>query len=145
VKAIATYRLKETLGGVPAANPLVRPGDIISVLEAEQVYVVGNVINPTAIPLKEPITVSKAIAMAGGTGQDTKKDRVRVIRQQPGSTVKQEIFVDLKAIEKRQAEDIALQANDIVDVPQSGSKSFLRSLLGTVAPAVSQLPVRVVP
>jgi polysaccharide export outer membrane protein len=144
-KGIVSYRLKETLSGAPNANPFVRQGDIISVLEAEQVYVVGNVIKPTAISLKEPITVSRAIAMAGGTGLDTKKSRVRVIRQQPGSGVKQEIFVDLKAIEKRQAEDIALQANDIVDVPQSGGKSFLRSLVGTIAPAVSQLPVRVIP
>jgi polysaccharide export outer membrane protein len=142
---VVTYRLKETLGGAPAANPFVRPGDIISVLEADQVYVIGNVLKPSAIPLKEPITVSKAIAMAGGTGQDTRKSKVRIFRQMPGSPTKQEIYVDLKAIEKRQAEDIALQANDIVDVPQSGTKSFMRSLLGTVAPAVSQLPVRVIP
>jgi protein involved in polysaccharide export with SLBB domain len=95
--------------------------------------------------LKEPITISKAIAFAGGTAPSTKKDKVRIIRQTPGSTTKQQIFVDLGAIEKRKAEDVLLLANDIVDVPISGTKSLLRSLVGTIGPAVSQMPVRIIP
>jgi len=142
---LVSYKLEDTLKGVPEANPYVRPGDIVRVLDADQVYVVGNVLRPTAIPLKEPITISKAIAVAGGTAPSTKKNRVRIIRQLPGSTTKQEIFVDLGAIEKHQADDIALLANDIVDVPISGTKSLLRSLVGTIAPAVGQMPVRIIP
>jgi polysaccharide export outer membrane protein len=122
-----------------------QPGDIVSVPQADQVFVLGNVLKPSAIPIKEPLTVSKAIAMAGGTAPSTKKDRVRIIRQLPGSTKKQEIYVDLKAIEKNKAEDVALLANDVVDVPVSGTKKLLRSLLGTVVPTVSQLPIRVIP
>ena len=142
---LVSYKLEDTLRGVLEANPYVRPGDIVRVLDADQVYVVGNVLRPTMIPLKEPITISKAIAFAGGTAPSTKKDRVRIIRQTPGSTTKREIFVDLGAIEKRKAEDVALLANDIVDVPISGTKSLLRSLVGTIAPAISQMPVRVIP
>lgn len=142
---LVSYKLEDTLRGVPEANPYVRPGDIVRVLDADQVYVVGNVLRPTIIPLKEPITVSRAIAYAGGTAPSTKKGKVRIIRQTPGSTTKQEIFVDLGAIEKRKAEDIALLANDIVDVPISGTKSLLRSLVGTIAPAISQMPVRIIP
>lgn len=142
---LVSYKLEDTLHGVLAANPYVRPGDIVRVLEADQVYVIGNVLRPTIIPLKEPITVSRAIAYAGGTAPSTKKDKVRIIRQTPGSITKQEIFVDLGAIEKRKAEDVALLANDIVDVPISGTKSLLRSLIGTIAPAVSQMPVRIIP
>lgn len=142
---LTSYKLSDTQRGLPEANPFVRPGDIVRVLEADQVYVVGNVLRPTIIPLKEPITVSRAIAAAGGTAPSTKKDKVRIIRQALGSTEKQEIFVDLSAIEKRKAEDIALLANDIVDVPISGTKSLLRSLVGAIAPAVGQMPVRVIP
>ena len=43
------------------------------------------------------------------------------------------------------AVDIALQANDIVDVPVSGGKRLLGSLVGSVVPAVTQMPVRVIP
>ena len=140
-----SYKLRDTLEGEDRANPYVRPGDIISVPDADQIYVVGNVVLPRAIALKEPITVSRAIAMAGGEQRDTKRERVRIVRQPPGSTTKQEIYVDLSAIEKRQAEDVVLQANDIVAVPTSTGRTLLRSLLGTVVPMVSQLPMRVVP
>lgn len=140
-----SYKLSDTLRGESEANPFVRPGDIITLPEAEQVYVVGNVISPRAIALKEPITVTRAIAMAGGTMKDTKTDRVRIVRQLPGTTTKTEIFVNLKSIEKQQAMDVALQANDIVDVPVSGGKSFLRSLIGAVVPSIAQMPVRVIP
>lgn len=142
---LVTFNLSETLRGVPEANPFASSGDIVQVLEADQVYVVGNVLRPTAILLKVPITVTRAIAQAGGTAPATKKDRIRIIRQAPGTPARQEIFVDLEAIEKRKADDIALMANDIVDVPASGAKSLLRGLVGTIAPALSQLPVRVVP
>ena len=140
-----SYKLRDTLEGEDGANPYVRPGDIISVLDADQVYVIGNVFQPRAIPLREPITVSRAVAMAGGEQRDSKRDRVRIVRQPPGGAAKQEIYVDLGAIEKQKAEDIVLQANDIVAVPTSTGKTLLRSLLGTVVPMVSQLPMRVVP
>jgi polysaccharide biosynthesis/export protein len=143
--SLVSYRLADTLKGVPAANPFLRPGDIVVVPEGNQVYVVGNVLKPSTIPLREELTVTRAIAIAGGTAPSTKKDRVRIVRQIPGSVGKQEIFVDLTAIDKQRALDLVLMPNDIVDVPISGSKSFLRTLLGTVAPAVSQASVRVVP
>lgn len=143
--AFVSYKLLDTLRAVPEANPFVRPGDLIQVPIADQVYVLGNVLRPLAIPLKEPLTISRAIAIAGGTAPSTKKDKVRIIRQLPGSTAKQEIRIDLTAIEKNKAEDVLLLANDVVDVPASAAKSILRSLIGTIVPTVSQLPIRVVP
>ena len=142
--AFSSYKLSDTLQGDPRANPYVEPGDIITVPEANLVYVVGNVFTPLTIPLKEPITLSRAVAMAGGIKQDSQKDHVRILRQDPGSATSREIVVDLTAIEKKRAVDTALMPNDIIDVPLSGSKSFLRGLLNTVAPSVGQLPVRVI-
>jgi polysaccharide export outer membrane protein len=145
MKALSSYKLSDTLTGDLRANPYIEAGDIITLPEANQVYVVGNVFTPLTIPLKEPITLSRAVAMAGGVKQDSKKDKVRIVRQEAGATTSREIVVDLTAIEKKRAEDIALMPNDIIDVPTSGGKSFLRTLLGTVAPSIAQLPVRVVP
>ena len=122
-----------------------RPGDIVVVPEGDQIYVVGNVMKPSTIPLRDPLTVSRAIAIAGGTAPNTQRGRVRIIRQLPGVAGKQEIYVDLSAVEKRKANDVGLLPNDIVDVPISGTKSFLKTLMGAVAPAVSQVPVRVIP
>ena len=143
--AFSSYRLNDVLQGDPKSNPYLEAGDIVTLPEADQVYVVGNVFMPLTIALKEPITLTRAIAMAGGLKQDTRKDKIRVLRQEPGTTIRKEITVDLYAIEKKRSEDLALAPNDIIDVPTSAGKSFLRSLIQGVAPSVGQLPVRVVP
>jgi polysaccharide export outer membrane protein len=143
--AFSSYKLSEVLEGKPEANPYLETGDIVTVPEADQVYIVGNVFMPLTIPLREPITLTRAIAMAGGLKQDTRKDKIRVLRQEPGTSVRKEITVDLYAIEKKRSEDLALAPNDIIDVPTSAGKSFLRSLIQGVVPGVGQLPVRVVP
>lgn len=143
--AFTSYKLSDVLQGDPKSNPYLEAGDIVTLPEADQVYVVGNVFSPITIALKEPITLTRAIAMAGGLKQDTRKDKIRVLRQEPGTTIRKEITVDLYAIEKKRSEDLALLPNDIIDVPTSAGKSFLRSLVQGVVPGVGQLPVRVVP
>jgi polysaccharide biosynthesis/export protein len=140
-----SYKLSEVLQGDPKSNPYLEAGDIVTIPEADQIYVVGNVVSPVTIPLREPITLTRAIAMAGGLKQDTSKDKIRVLRQEPGTTVRKEMTVDLSAIEKKSSEDLALLPNDIVDVPTSAGKSFLRGLFQGFVPSVGQLPVRVVP
>jgi polysaccharide biosynthesis/export protein len=140
-----TFKLEDTLKADERANPYLQPGDVITLPEAKEAYVVGNVLRPGPIALKDDhLTVSRAIAMVGGTMPDTKKERVRIIRQEPNGSGSREIFVDLKAIDKRQAEDVALLPNDIIDVPISGGKRVLRSLVGAVVPSVGQLPVQVI-
>ncbi|HKG48375.1 MAG TPA: polysaccharide biosynthesis/export family protein [Pyrinomonadaceae bacterium] len=143
--AFTSYKLSDVLQGDPKSNPYLEAGDIVTLPEADQVYVVGNVFMPLTISLKEPITLTRAIAMAGGLKQDTRKDKIRVLRQEPGTSIRKEITVDLYAIEKKRSEDLALAPNDIIDVPTSAGKSFLRSLIQGVVPGVGQLPVRVVP
>jgi polysaccharide export outer membrane protein len=145
IAAFTSYKLSDTLRGEPDANPYLEAGDVVTIPDADQVYVVGNVLMPLTIPLKEPVSLTRAIAMAGGTRQDTKKDKIRIVRQEPGATAKKEMIVDLSAIEKRQAEDIQLLPNDIVDVPTSTGRSLLRSLIGGGTQSLTQLPVRVVP
>ncbi|HEY0079658.1 MAG TPA: polysaccharide biosynthesis/export family protein [Pyrinomonadaceae bacterium] len=141
---LSTYKLSETLRGDVESNPYVQPGDVVTVPEAAQVYVVGNVLKPSTIALKDRVTVSQAIAMSGGALPDTRSERVRVIRQDAASGTKTEILVDLKAISKHRAQDIVLQANDIVEVPTASGKRFLRTLLGSVAPAIARMPVQVI-
>lgn len=142
--AVTSLLLNDVQRSKEGANPIVRPGDIVTVLEADQVYIVGNVIKPSSLSLKDTMTISQAIAMAGGLLPDSKKERVRIIRQMPGG--KKEIYVDLLAIDKQRAEDVTLAANDIVDVPSSNttSKKILRGVLSSFFPSLGQLPVRVV-
>lgn len=138
--------LSDTLKGIEGSNPYLQPGDVITLPEAREAYVIGNVLRPGPVVLKEDnLTVSRAIAMAGGTMPDSKKDKVRIIRQEQGGTTRREIIVNLSAIDKHESEDVALLPNDIVEVPTSSGRRFLRSLVGAIVPAVGQLPVRVIP
>jgi polysaccharide export outer membrane protein len=139
-----SFDLNSALKNEGTANPFVRPGDIITVPEAQQVFVTGNVLRPMSIPLRETITLSQAVAMAGGTMPDSKKTSIHVLRQLPGATTRSELVVDLEAITKRKAEDVELLPNDIVDVPTSTGKRIFRTLISAVAPTASSLPVRVI-
>ncbi len=139
------YQLSATLQGEGPANPYVQPGDIITIPAAEQVLIVGNVLKPSAIPLREPTTLSRAIALAGGVLKETNTQRIRIVRQTEGTNT-QDIYVNLKAVDKRLAEDVLLKPNDIIEVPTvTGAGKVLRDLLRTVVPTVAQLPVRVIP
>src|SRR5947207_4310611 len=100
-EGLISLHLNDTLRGDEAANPYVEAGDIVTIPGAEQVYDVGNVYCPKSLPLKESLTVSRAIAMAGGPLRDSKTDRVHIVRHSSLAGGKSEIYVDLTAIARR--------------------------------------------
>ncbi len=140
---LVSYALSDTTRGDEKANPFVQPGDIITIPEAEKAFVVGNVLRPGVVSLKDKPTISQAIAEAGGLMPDSKSDRIIISRQVPGNP-NTEIAVNLKKIKARLEDDVALQAGDIVDVPVAGGKRLIRTLFSSVIPAVGQLPVQVI-
>jgi polysaccharide export outer membrane protein len=143
---LSVYKLYDTLKGKEGSNPFVQPGDIVSLLEADQVFVIGHVNAPQAIFLRDqPITILRAIAMAGGPARDASTKSIRIIRQISGGEGKQEILVDLNAIQKQKAADILLLPDDIVQVGASTSKTILGILTGVVPAVVSQGVVRAIP
>jgi len=144
-EGLISFKLNDTLQGVASANPFVEAGDIVTIPDAEQVYVVGNVYAPRSLPLKETITVSRAIAMAGGPLRDSKTDKIRIVRHAAAGGAPSEFYVNLTAIARKKEDDLVLQANDIIEVSESTGKSLMRSLMGAVAPSVAQVPVRVIP
>jgi polysaccharide biosynthesis/export protein len=144
LKGLSIFKLNDTLNGVDGSNPFIMPGDVISLPEADLVFVVGYVYQPRSIPLKDKtITVSRAVAMAGGPQRDASTSSVRIVRQ--NGDVKQEIPVDLKAIQKLKAEDVVLLPNDIVQVGSSTSKTLLGILTGAMPSMISNGAIRVIP
>lgn len=143
--AIVTLKLSETMRGNEKANPFVQPGDIITVLDADQYYILGNVARPSAYPLKEDLTLGQAIAMAGGILPDTNTQKVHIIRHS-GEGAKTDVFVDLKAIAKQSAPEFVLQPNDIVEVTKLGGAGMaLKGAFRMMVPMAVQLPLRVIP
>jgi polysaccharide biosynthesis/export protein len=143
---IVTYDLKELLQGNEAMNPYVQQGDIINVPAAEEAIVVGNVLHPSTVSLVEPTTLSRALALAGGILPKTKKDKIRIIRQIPGSASTKEFLVDLKAPDRSKGEEFLLQGGDIVEVStKTGLQAILANMANSVVPNMTGLAVRVIP
>lgn len=112
---VHVYDLVDTLHGRENGNPYVTPGDIVVVAEADSVFVIGNVI--TQIRFSEGMTVTRAIAMAGGVGgRDGDLVTVRIHRKTSDGTGQDPIIVRLKAILDGHAENVLLQPWDIVQV-----------------------------
>jgi polysaccharide export outer membrane protein len=122
----ADFKIKDVLE--TRVNPEVRPGDIISVLEADSVYVYGNVVRQGQVKFKEPITLMQAITSAEGLKPAAKKDRIRVLRQKPGSLEKEELVFDLGKISKTEVNDPFLEPNDIVAVSEDTAKSIFQGI-----------------
>jgi len=140
------YDIDELLktDGTGKSIPFVQPGDTINVLEADKAFIVGNVLKPSIIPLKDPVTITEAVAFAGGALADTRTDHIRILREPTPGGPKSELIVDLKAINRREAEDIVLKANDIVEVPTSTGRRILRGLVNGLTPNLSRIPVQVI-
>ncbi|MCO6509259.1 MAG: polysaccharide biosynthesis/export family protein [Aridibacter famidurans] len=132
------YNVNDVLGG--EVNPWMRPGDIVSVLEAEEAFIVGAVYEPSKITLKEPITLMQAIAKAGGVDKATAKTgKVKILRQQEGTTVKTELVFDLEEIAEKRVEDPVIQGNDIIEVPTDNGKVLKNGIFKVLAGGLGNL------
>jgi len=120
-----------------------KPGDVVSVLSADTIYVYGNVNKQGLIQVREPITLTQAIVTAEGFKPATKKDKIRVLRQRPGSLDREEIVFNLGDIDKGKIKDPFLEPNDIVAVSEDKTRSILLGLansLKSAAPSVLRIP-----
>jgi polysaccharide biosynthesis/export protein len=112
-------------------NITLQAGDVVTVPHAGIVYVLGAVGKPGGFVLtndREQLSTLKILALAGGFTSTAKTDHAVIIRKDAQGQ-QHEVALDLKKIQKREAEDVQLQPSDILYVPQSGAKqALLRSL-----------------
>jgi polysaccharide export outer membrane protein len=122
-----------------------QPGDVISVLDADIVYVYGNVMKQGALKIREPITLTQAIASSEGLMPAAKKDKVRVLRQIPGKPDREELVFDLDQIDKGKVKDPYLEPNDIVAVSQDKTKAILQGIASAIKNSVPNAVYRTIP
>ncbi len=113
-------KISDLLAGKKEANPQILSGDIITVVEAQPVYVIGGVENPKQISVNSNITLSRAIAGAGGVTKNGDEKKITVFRRSGTDT--KIIEADLEKIKAGQQEDVVLQAFDIVEVENLGKE-----------------------
>jgi polysaccharide export outer membrane protein len=129
----------------PENNPEILPGDTIFVEKTGLVYIVGDVVRPGGFPMDHDgqLTIFQLVALAQGTNYTAAKASARLIRSTP--TGRQEIPVNLKKIFASKADDIKLQDNDILFVPNSLSRSALKAVAGAAVPAAASATIYRVP
>lgn len=122
-------------------NLPVRPGDVIVVPGGGQVMVVGWVQYPGHFEVGSGLTVLGAIGEAGGPMYAANTKEITLIRSEKDGA-KSTTRLDLEKISHGESPDIAVKANDVVDVPYSdwriGPYIFysMVSRIGIVGPAI---------
>jgi polysaccharide biosynthesis/export protein len=106
----------------PALNLVLQPNDIVyvPVVEKMRIFVSGAVRNPDVyeVPRDEPVTVLKAVTLAGGPTIRAAEKHVQVLRTDARGE-RLVLDVDLKKVKRGKSEDPLLHEGDIVLVPES--------------------------
>lgn len=108
----------------PQDNILIRPDDVITVPRAQVVYVIGEVRKSGGFTLGDEKTMSllQALSLAEGMTRTASPSRATILRLVPASPTRTEIKVDLKKLLGGKAKDVALNASDILFVPDNSTR-----------------------
>jgi polysaccharide biosynthesis/export protein len=146
IGTLETYKLTDLKGGSAENNPYVRPGDIVIVNEGQPVFITGMVAKPGDLVIKDQLTLTRAIAMAGGMQKMANTSQVHIYRKTEGKLSPEPLRYDYDAIRKGKAPDVLLQAYDIIDVRPAGTfsaKGLGELLKGLGTGTLGSLPSRV--
>ncbi len=88
------------------------------------IYVLGNVTKPGGFVLtdNESMSITKAIALAGGWDKTASLSGARVLRASGGAE-REQIPANVKKIMENKAPDIELRPDDILYIPNSTGKT----------------------
>ena len=118
-----TINLSDILeSGDPRFNIPLVGGDVVSVPRAGIIYVVGAVNRPGGFLLQNDLdrmTMLKMLSLAGGTTTTAKMKNAVILRKNPDTGQRDQVPVDLSKVMHLKTQDVLLQANDILFVPDS--------------------------
>ena len=139
----SVIKIADILAGNPEADPAIVAGDVITVTEAPPVYVIGGVATAISLPLRDGMTISRAIAGAGGIGRSGIAESITIYRRTGGRA--ERIKADLKKIKAGAEDDILLKPYDVVDVEEKGRGA--RTVVPEVEPPTRnsvRLPLKII-
>jgi len=128
----------------PEQNIQLMPGDVISVSQAEVVYVIGSVNMPGGFPMGQDETLStlQVLSLAQGPEDTAALQKAEIIRLVPGSKARTELAINLKQLLDGRVADVPLQPGDILWVPSSAlRKAGARTVQAIVNAATGALIV----
>ncbi len=130
----ATISLSDLMSGRNlSVNVELQPGDVLSVSPASIIYVIGAVNKPGGFTLqgsRSGLTVLQALADAEGAKSTAATDRSVIVRRGPDGTELKEITINLRDLLSGRSTtlDLDLHGDDVLFVPESGTKKTLKTL-----------------
>lgn len=140
-----SIKIADLLSGDPDANPRILSGDVVSVTEAPPVFLIGDVATPRKMNLTPDLTLTRAIAFAGGISRSFSGQKARIHRRTPEAQI---LEFDLRRVLQKKVEDPKLEPYDVIEVEQRGFDS--RKVAPVSEPpalnseTMSRLPLRIV-
>jgi polysaccharide export outer membrane protein len=113
-------------------NMAVQGGDVVNVPQAGMFYVDGAVRNPGSYALSRPYTITQALAVAGGVNRELAAYNGTTIYRRRNGVDTELIPVELTAIWDGKANDVVINADDVIIVPISTPKFIVRRFIGTI-------------
>jgi polysaccharide export outer membrane protein len=129
-------------GRGPFADIEVQPHDVISVSQAELVYVVGQVRKPGGFAMSGwgDFTVLQALSMAEGLDRSAAPKKAKILRKD-GTSGRVEVPVDLARILSGHAPDTPLLSEDVLFVPNNAAKNAGMKALDVTIQTITGLAI----
>jgi len=141
---VEVITISDLLSGKQEANQVIRSGDVVLVKRSTPIYVIGGVNIPRNIAARSGMTLTRAIASAGGISKEADAQNVVLYRKE-GSDARILEF-DLTKITGGSVADPELRAYDIVEVGQKGrgKRRYPPVVTGVQFAPPNGLPLRIV-
>ena len=123
--SVAHIDIRAVMSGKdPEGNIVMKPHDVVTIPRARMIYVLGNVTKPGGFVLtdNESMSITKAIALAGGWDKTASLSSARVLRASGGAE-REQIPANVKKIMENKAPDVELRPDDILYIPNSTEKT----------------------
>lgn len=120
-KIVINFDLQGLLKGRDqVSNLFLADRDVLYIPQPEYFYIIGQVNNPGSfmIPDRE-ITLVEAISMAGGFTRIASRNKTRIIRLEAGVEKIIQVKVDAITEAGMKIQDVIIQPNDVIVVPES--------------------------
>ena len=109
----------------------VKADDVINVPAAGNFFVDGAVRRPGPYPLGQRLSLSQALATAGGVDTEISSSDIQIFRRK-GVSEMQPISVDFDALIAGSAQDPQILADDVIIVPMSSAKWLVKRFVGSL-------------
>lgn len=118
-------------------NVPVQAGDVINVPQAGMYFVDGAVHKPGSYPIGRNYTVTQALAAAGGLDPELADSDSITIYRRRSPTDMETIPVNIDEVLARKRPDLQVQPDDVIVVPMSSAKYFVKRFVGSLIGGVS--------